>query len=132
MGFSLTGTLRILRAGGHPGKLQSAPWRRSRMAQFEILLISLVRVLIEVAGLALLGQGLLALLAGKHRHNNVVYKLFQIVTAPAVRLARAITPRFVIDAHIPMLTFFLLLWLWIGLAALRQYVCAINGLDCGH
>jgi uncharacterized protein YggT (Ycf19 family) len=102
------------------------------MAQFEILLLSLVRVLVEVAGLALLGQGLLALLAGKARHNNAIYKLFQIVTAPAVRLVRAVTPRFIIDAHIPMVTFFLLLWLWIGLAALRQYVCTVNGLACGH
>jgi uncharacterized protein YggT (Ycf19 family) len=102
------------------------------MAQFEILLISIARALVEVAGLALLGQGLLALLAGKYRHNNVIYKLFQIVTGPAVKLVRAVTPRFIIDAHIPMVTFFLLLWLWIGLAALRQYVCATNGLACGQ
>jgi uncharacterized protein YggT (Ycf19 family) len=102
------------------------------MAQFEILLISLARVLVEVAGLALLGQGLLALLAGKYRHDNAVYKLFQIITKPAVRMVRAVTPRFIIDAHLPMLTFFLLLWLWIGLAALRQYVCALHGLACGQ
>jgi uncharacterized protein YggT (Ycf19 family) len=101
------------------------------MAQFEILLISIARVLVEVAGLTLIGQGLLAVLAGKRRHDNVIYKLFQMVTGPATRAVRAITPRFVIDAHIPMVTFFLLLWLWIGLAALRRYVCAINGLDCG-
>jgi hypothetical protein len=102
------------------------------MAQFEILLIGIARALVEVAGFALLGQGLLAILAGKYRHDNFVYKLFQIVAGPPVKLVRAITPRFIIDAHIPMVTFFLLLWLWIGLAALRQYVCAVNGLDCAQ
>jgi uncharacterized protein YggT (Ycf19 family) len=102
------------------------------MAQFEILLISIARTLVEVAGLTLLGQGLLALLAGKTRHGNVIYKLFQTVTRPATRLVRAITPRFIIDAHIPLVTFFLLLWLWIGLAALRRYICLANGLNCGQ
>ena len=102
------------------------------MLQFEILLIGIARVLVEVAGLTLLGQGLLALLAGKRRHDNVIYKLFQTVTRPATRLVRAITPRFIIDAHIPLVTFFLLLWIWIGLAALRRYLCVTNGLACGN
>jgi uncharacterized protein YggT (Ycf19 family) len=102
------------------------------MLQFEILLIGIARVLVEVAGLTLLGQGLLALLAGKRRHDNVIYKLFQTVTRPATRLVRAITPRFVIDAHIPLVTFFLLVWIWIGLAALRRYLCVANGLACGQ
>ncbi len=97
---------------------------------FEIQLVSILRILVEVAGLALLGQGLLALLAGKYRHDNLVYKLFQIVTGPAVRAVRAITPRFILDAHIPFLTFFLLFWLWLGLAALRQALCAMQGLTC--
>ena len=102
------------------------------MLQFEILLIGIARVLVEVAGLTLLGQGLLALLAGKRRHDNAIYKLFQTVTSPATRLVRAITPRFIIDAHIPLVTFFLLLWIWIGLAALRRYLCMTNGLACGN
>ena len=51
------------------------------MIQFEILLISILRTLVEVAGLALLGQGLLAVLAGSKRDANFVYRLFQVVTA---------------------------------------------------
>jgi len=35
---------------------------------------------------------------------------------PVVRAVRFITPRLVLDAHIPVLTFFLLFWLWIMLA----------------
>ncbi|TSA21020.1 MAG: hypothetical protein D4R70_04450 [Betaproteobacteria bacterium] len=91
----------------------------------ELYLISIVRALVEVAGLALLGQGLLAVLAGKYRQQNIFYKLFQVITAPVVRAVRFISPRVILDAHIPFLTFFLLAWLWIGLAAAKQYLLAI-------
>lgn len=108
-------------------KCQFAP---EHAMPFEIQLISVLRALVEVAGCALLGQGLLALLAGKHRHDNAIYKVFQIVTGPVVKAVRAVTPRLVIDAHVPMLAFFLLFWLWLGLALLRRSLCATNGLAC--
>jgi hypothetical protein len=97
---------------------------------FEILVVSLLRGLVEVAGFALLGQALLALLAGKHRHHNVVYKGLQIVTAPVTGAVRRLAPRVILDAHIPMLSFFLLFWLWFGLAVLKRYLCTLNGLTC--
>lgn len=96
----------------------------------ELYLLSIARALVEVAGLALLGQGLLALLAGKYRDQNVFYKLFQIVTGPVVRFVRWVTPRQILDAHIPFVTFFILAWLWIGLAMVKRAVCAAQGLAC--
>jgi hypothetical protein len=100
------------------------------MAQFEILLISILRTLVEVAGLALLGQGLLAVLAGKKRDANFVYRLFQIITGPVIKLVRLITPRFIIDRHLPVLAFFLMFWLWLALAFLKRYLCTLHGLAC--
>jgi hypothetical protein len=96
----------------------------------EILLISIVRSLVEVAGFFLLGQGLLFILVGASRENNGVYQLFRIVTNPVIKLVRAITPRIVIDRHIPLVSFFLLFWLWIALAYLRRTICLANGLAC--
>ncbi|MDP2786742.1 MAG: hypothetical protein Q8O79_01525 [Pseudomonadota bacterium] len=98
--------------------------------QFDVLLVSLARVLVEVAGFALLGRGVLALLAGKHRHDNLFYKILETVSGPAVRAVRRITPRFILDAHIPLLTFFLLFWLWIMLALAKRYLCGLHGLAC--
>lgn len=97
---------------------------------FDILLVSILRTLVEVAGFALLGQGALAVLAGKYREQNAFYRVLRIVTQPAVRAVRYITPRFVIDTHIPMLTFFLLFWLWIVLALVRRHLCGLHGLAC--
>jgi uncharacterized protein YggT (Ycf19 family) len=98
--------------------------------QIDLLLVSVLRVLVEVAGFALLGQGVLALLAGKHRHDNLFYKILQTVTGPVVKAVRFITPRFVIDAHIPMVSFFLLFWLWIMLAVAKRHLCGLHGLAC--
>lgn len=96
----------------------------------ELFLISLARVLIEVALFTLLGQAVLALFAGSRRDQNFVYRLMQTITSPATKAVRFITPRFIIDKHVPLVTFFLLFWLWIGLALAKRYVCVANGLAC--
>ncbi|OGS94628.1 MAG: hypothetical protein A3K04_12930, partial [Gallionellales bacterium RBG_16_56_9] len=71
------------------------------MANPEIFIISILRALTEVAMLTLLGQGLLALLAGSRRATNPIYQLFQTITRPALRITRYITPRAIIDKHLP-------------------------------
>jgi len=100
------------------------------MTSIELLLLSIARALVEVAGYALIGQGVLALFAGKKRDDNFVYRLLAVVTAPVIRAVRLITPRFIIDRHLPFVAFFLLFWLWLGLAFAKRYVCMVNGLDC--
>jgi len=97
---------------------------------FDIQLISILRALVEVAGFALLGQGALVVLAGKYRDQNLFYRVLRIVTQPVVSAVRFITPRFVIDRHIPVLTFFLLFWLWIVLAVVKRHLCGLHGLAC--
>ena len=98
--------------------------------QIDLLLLSLLRVVVEVAVFALMGQGVLALLAGKHRHDNLLFTILQSITDPGARGVRHFTPRFIIDARPPMLTFFLLLWRWIMLAAVKRYGCGLYGLEC--
>ena len=97
---------------------------------FDIQLVSILRALVEVAGFSLLGQGVLGMLAGKYRDQNLFYRVLRIVTQPVVRAVRFITPRFVIDRHIPVLTFFLLFWLWIVLALVKRHLCGLHGLAC--
>ncbi len=84
---------------------------------YEIIVI--LKALTEIAGVALLGQGVLWLIAGAKREQNVVYNLFRTLTSPATRLARAVTPRFVMDAHIGLVAFFLVLAAWLALTALK-------------
>lgn len=74
--------------------------------------------------LALLGQGAVALLAGARRQSNPIYQLFAIVTRPVVAAARWLTPRAVIDKHLPFVAFFILFWLWIFLAWAKRFLAA--------
>ena len=68
----------------------------------------------------LLAQGILFLLAGARRDKNIVYQLFRIITRPVVQATRFITPRVIVDKHIPFVAFFILFWLWLLLAYVKQ------------
>ncbi len=76
-------------------------------------LLRALKAVVEVAGFAYLGQGLVALFAGARREQNVIYQVFRIVTGPVTRATRFLTPKFVPDRHVPFVAFGLLLWGWI-------------------
>ena len=90
------------------------------MPGFEFQLLTVIRALVEVAGLFLLGQAALFVLAGRGRDKNGVYKLFCLLTRPVISGVRLIIPKTVSDSSIPFITFFVLFVLWILLAYLRQ------------
>lgn len=96
----------------------------------ELLVVSVLRALIEVALLSLIGQGVLALLAGRGRATNPVYRMFQVVTRPAIRAVRFLMPPSIGDRHLPMLTFLLLFGFWIFLAYVKRIICEMNPLNC--
>lgn len=91
---------------------------------YEVIVI--LKALTEVAGVAFLGQGLLWVLAGARRDQNIVYKLFKTVTSPVTRLTRAITPRVIIDAHVGLVAFFLLMVVWVVLTAFKIKIVMEN------
>ena len=98
------------------------------MSHLDLFIVSILRALVEVALLALIGQGILALLAGGRRHNNFVYRLFLVITGPVMKASRWITPKVIIDKHLPFVAFFLLFWLWIMLAWIKRELCVLSGL----
>jgi ABC-type uncharacterized transport system permease subunit len=94
-----------------------------------LTLITVLRTLVEVAGLALLGQGVLYLLAGTNRERNVFYRMLKTVTQPVWRLARLIAPRVIVDRHIGFLAFLLLAIGWYLLVVVQAGQC-LN--ELGH
>ena len=91
---------------------------------YEIIVI--LKALTEVAGVAFLGQGVLWAIAGSKRDQNLVYKLFKTLTSPVTRVTRAITPRIIIDAHIGLVAFFLLMVIWVVLTAFKIKIVMEN------
>lgn len=100
------------------------------MVNIDLLLVSVLRALVEVAGFFLLGQGVLYVLAGASREKNAIYLLFRLITSPVVKSVRFITPKQIVDKHVPVVAFFLLFWMWIALAYARRGICVADGLVC--
>ncbi|MCE2689777.1 MAG: hypothetical protein LW862_08025 [Rubrivivax sp.] len=72
-------------------------------------LLNIIQLVIYIALLALVGQGVLLMLAGARREGNVFYRLLQVISKPFTVLVRWITPKQVDDRHVPVVTFLLLL-----------------------
>jgi hypothetical protein len=96
----------------------------------ELLLVLIVKALAELAGMFLFGRGVLYLLAGAKRDTNIFYQVMCVVTNPVIRAARWLSPRIVVDRHVPFVAFVLVLWVWLAVVfwALPE-VCAA-GVDC--
>jgi hypothetical protein len=76
------------------------------MDQGMLLFLNIVQLLLYIGLLALLGQGLLFVLAGAKRHDNFFYQLLQVLTKPFTWTARKLTPKLVADRHVPVVAFF--------------------------
>lgn len=85
-------------------------------------LISAARATVEMLGLCMLGQGILYLVAGRQRATNRIYQLFDLITLPPRRLVARLTPGAPGGPAIGVLTFGILLLLWLGLAFARKFI----------
>ena len=94
-----------------------------------LTLVSIVKLLAEIALLALLGQGVLALLAGAKRDQNLFYQMLQIMTRPFITGARFITPKVVIDRHVPIVAFLLLFFIWLVATITKISICVQIGVE---
>jgi uncharacterized protein YggT (Ycf19 family) len=93
--------------------------------------LNLIQLVLYIALLALLGQGLLFILAGPNRDNNFFYKLLQVLTKPFTVPVRKITPRQVADQHVPIVAFFLLVILYAVVTMEKVQLCiAQNMVGC--
>lgn len=92
-------------------------------------LSSSLKLIAEIALLALAGQWLLGLLVGAQRERNVVYRLLAVLTAPFLRLTRRLSPRVVLDRHIPLAAFGLLLALWLAATLAKVSLCLQIGVQ---
>ncbi len=94
-----------------------------------LLLVSSIKLLAEIALMALLGQWLLGLLAGAKRDSNLFYQLLCIVTRPVLRGARWLAPRVVLDRHVPVVAFLLLLFSWLFATIYKVQLCLEIGVQ---
>ena len=94
-----------------------------------LLLIEILKLLAEIALMALAGQWVLGLLAGRRRNENLFYQLFQVLTRPLIAGARLISPRVVLDQHLPLVAFLLMVFVWIVATMTKIDICVRIGVQ---
>jgi uncharacterized protein YggT (Ycf19 family) len=94
-----------------------------------LLLVMSIKLIAEIALLALAGQWLLGLLAGAKREGNFFYRLLATVTGPFVKVARKLTPSLVIDRHVPLVAFLLLAFIWLFATLYKIQLCLEIGVQ---
>ena len=104
------------------------PSARLRLRVFDscpmlLLTVSAIKLVAEIALMALAGQFVLGLLAGRRRDSNFFYRLLQVVTNPFVRGVRWIAPRAVLDRHLPLASFVLLASVWLAMTMVKIDLC---------
>lgn len=71
--------------------------------------LNIVQLVLYIALLALVGQGILYMLAGAKRETNFFYGLLKVLTRPFTATMRKLTPAKVADEHVPLVTFLVML-----------------------
>ena len=85
-------------------------------------IVVVLKAVAEIAGLALFGQGVLALLAGPSRETNVFYRVLAVMTSPVRAATRFILPRFIVDQHIGLAAFALVAMAWLLFYVAKVYL----------
>jgi hypothetical protein len=94
-----------------------------------LLAVTSIKLVAEIALMAFVGQWVLGLLAGQKRDSNLFYQLLAVLTKPFVKGVRLITPRVVLDRHIPLAAFTLLAMVWVVVTIVRIQMCLEIGVQ---
>lgn len=94
-----------------------------------LLTVSIIKLVCEIALLGLAGRWLLGVLAGQSKDTNFFYKALEAITKPFVSAARWITPKAIIDRHVPFVAFLLLGFIWIVSVIEKVRICTQIGLE---
>jgi hypothetical protein len=96
---------------------------------YMLTLILAIKLVAEIALMALFGQWVLGLLAGQRKQGNLFYQVLQQIGRPFVVVARWITPRFVLERHHPLVAFLLVGFLWVAMTAAKISHCVKIGVE---
>lgn len=88
-----------------------------------LLLLNISQLVAYIGLLAMLGQGLLFILAGQKRQGNLFYQLFQVLNKPWFALARWLSPAKVAVQHHGYVGFFVLGVLYLAITVAKIEHC---------
>jgi carbon starvation protein CstA len=93
-----------------------------------LLFLNAAQLLLYIGILALLGQGLLFILAGAKRDTNLFYQLFTIVNKPWTSIATLIAPKQIAKRHHPFVAFCVVAVLYLAVTVAKIEHCVSVGM----
>ena len=93
-----------------------------------LLAIVIAKSLIELSLMFIVGRFLLGLLAGPNRDNNVFWQLLDVDSKPALWITRRLSPKLILDQHIPLATSSWLIIAWILVVQMKIEMCLELGI----
>ncbi len=97
-----------------------------------LLAVVIAKSLIELSLMFIVGRFLLGLMAGSNRDNNVFWQLLDVASKPALWITRKVSPRLILDQHIPLATSSWLIIAWVVAVQLKVELCLELGVASGQ
>lgn len=93
-----------------------------------LLVVVILKSLIELSLMFIVARFLLGLLAGAKRETNVFWQLLDVAAKPALWLTRRVSPRLILDQHIPLAAASWLLVAWVLIVKIKIDMCLQAGM----
>jgi hypothetical protein len=94
-----------------------------------LLVIVILKSLIELSLMFLIGRFLLGLLAGAKRQINLFWQLLDVASKPVLWLTRRISPKQILDKHIPLAAASGLFIAWVLVVIVKIDLCLKIGIQ---
>ena len=93
------------------------------------LAIVILKSLIELSLMFVVGRFILGLLAGAKRQTNVFWQLLDVASKPSLWLTRRVSPKLILDQHIPLAAVSWLIIAWVLVVMLKIDLCLQVGAE---
>jgi len=88
-----------------------------------LLTVVIAKSLIELSLMFIVARFVLGLLAGAKRSTNVFWQLLDIAARPALWITRRVSPKLILDQHIPLAAASWLLIAWVVMVKIKIDLC---------
>jgi hypothetical protein len=92
-----------------------------------LLAVVILKSLIELSLMFIVGRFILGLLAGAKKSTNIFWQLLDIAAKPALYITRKLSPKFILDQHIPLATASWLIIAWVIVVKQKIELCVQAG-----
>jgi hypothetical protein len=88
-----------------------------------LLTVVILKSLVELSLMFIVGRFILGLLAGAKRQTNVFWQLLDVAAKPSLWVTRKLSPKLILDQHIPLAAASWLLVAWVLVVKLKIDLC---------